>query len=189
MGLPRPARGIVRLAAAGVEAPSTIACLFVRATRMVCTHFGRTLRAGALPAITKLVRSISIADRSARSHSAVMPHWYAVPIGESHTMSWRWRLPRSVDTRASVALSGRGRAGGLEVEVPGVANVAAGPRCPDRISATRAGPNSAGHRWSRFGRSASRRSSASRQASSARRSIAFIARTSILAPSGDREER
>ena len=37
--------------------------------------------------------------------------------------------------------------------------------------------------------SASRRSSASRQASSARRPIAFIARTSILAPRSDCEER
>jgi hypothetical protein len=51
------------------------------------------------------------------------------------------------------------------------------------------GGDSADHRWSRFGRSASRRSSASRQASSARRSIAFIARISILAPRSDREER
>ena len=49
--------------------------------------------------------------------------------------------------------------------------------------------SSAGHRWSRFGRSASRRSSASWQASSARRPIAFIARTSILAPRSEREER
>jgi hypothetical protein len=89
MGLPRPARGIVRLAAAGVEAPSTIACLFVRATRMVCTHFGRTLRARALPAITKLVRSISIADRSAQSHSAVMPLTRGTHRSKSHAVAAR----------------------------------------------------------------------------------------------------
>jgi hypothetical protein len=66
--------GSVRLAAAGVEVPSTIVCLFVRAQPgWVCTHFGWTVRARALAAITKLVRSISIADRSARSHAAVMP--------------------------------------------------------------------------------------------------------------------
>jgi hypothetical protein len=41
--------------------------------RMVGTHFGRTVRARLLAAITKLVRSISIAVRSAQSHSAVMP--------------------------------------------------------------------------------------------------------------------
>jgi hypothetical protein len=49
--------------------------------------------------------------------------------------------------------------------------------------------SSAGHRWSRFGRSTSRRSSTSRPASSARRPIALIARTSILATRSDREER
>lgn len=47
---------------------------------------------------------------------------------------------------------------------------------------------SVGHRWSRFGRSASRRSSASRQASSARRAIVFMARTSILVLRSDCDE-
>ena len=63
------------------------------------------------------------------------------------------------------------------------------PRQAHHLAAASPVANSAGHRWSRFGRSASRRSSASRQASSARRPIAFIARTSILAPRSDCEER
>ena len=63
------------------------------------------------------------------------------------------------------------------------------PRQAHHLAAASPVANSAGHRWSRFGRTASRRSSASRQASSARRPIAFIARTSILAPRSDCEER
>jgi len=63
------------------------------------------------------------------------------------------------------------------------------PRQAHHLAAASAAANSAGHRSSRFGRSPSRRSSASRQASSARRPIAFIARTLIPAPRRDCEER
>ena len=52
-----------------------IVCLFVRVhDRTVCTHFGRTLSARALSAITTLVRSISITVRAAHAHAAVRPH-------------------------------------------------------------------------------------------------------------------
>ena len=61
-------------------------------------------------------------------------------------------------------------------------------RQTDHLATASAVATPAGYRWSRFGRSASRRSSASRQAISARRAIVFMARTSSLVLRSDCDE-